>query len=62
MAKTSDAMLKAIQKYKGNLDEVRFSVKGGGKDQIRQVAKDKGFSSVQAYMKHLIHKDSGLDL
>lgn len=62
MAKTSDAMLKAIQKYKGNLDEVRFSVKAGGKEQIRQTAKEKGFSSLQTYMKHLIQKDSGLDL
>lgn len=62
MAKTSDAMLKAIQKYKGNLDEVRFSVKQGGRGQIKQAAKSKGHASIQAYMKYLIRQDSGLNL
>jgi|GEM_PF-2621728 len=62
MAKTSDATLKAIRKYKDSLDEIRFSVKAGGKEEIKRVAKEKGYGSMQAYMKYLIQKDAGIDL
>ena len=60
---TSDAQKKATIKYmKENLEEVRFRVKKGGKEQIQITAKDKGHGSIQAYMKHLIKQDSGIDL
>lgn len=62
MAKTSESMLKAIQKYKNNLDEIRFSVRAGGKEQIKQIAKIKGHESIQAYMKHLIRQDADIEL
>jgi len=62
MTKTSEATLRAIRKYKEKLDEVRFSVREGGKADIVQAATDKGFKSTQSYLKHLLKQDTGLDL
>ncbi len=62
MAKTDEATLRAIQKYKSNLDEIRFSVPKGGKEAIREAAKAKGYNHIQPYLIALVEADSGLPL
>ncbi len=60
--KTSDAALRAIQKYKSQLDEVRFSVQGGQKQAIKEAATAKGYNGIQPYIIALLEADSGLQL
>lgn len=62
MAKTDDATLRAIQKYKSGLDEIRFSVQKGQKQAIKDIAEDKGYNGIQPYLIALIEADSGLQL
>ena len=62
MPKTSDAALRAIRKYKSQLDEVRFSVQGGQKQAIKDAATAKGYNGIQPYIIALLEADSGLRL
>ncbi len=57
MAKTPDSMLEAIRRYQSKHDEIRFRVPSGQKEQIQEQAKKRGFSSLSAYLKHLVDKD-----
>ena len=57
MAKTSDAMLKAINKYQTEkVDEFKIRVPKGQKEEIQQFAKSKG-KSLNAYVVDLIRTD-----
>lgn len=56
MAKTSDARLKANDKYIKSLDEFKVRVDKGRKEIIKEHAKSKGMS-LNRYINNLIEKD-----
>lgn len=62
MAKTGESTLRAIQKYKSNFDEVRFSIPKGQKQAVKALAESKGYKGIQPYLIALIEADSGLQL
>ena len=61
MAKTSDAMRRAIATYKDKHDEIRFTVVKGGRDALRAFAKAEGLS-LQAWLIKTAEQASGLQL
>lgn len=58
---TSDAQLKANQKYLKKMDDVKIRVPKGKRDELRAYAKAKGFDGIQPYLIDLMRRD-GLDL
>ena len=54
--KTKDSMRKAIDKYNAKFDEIKIRVPHGEKEEIKQLAANKGMS-VQAYIISLINAD-----
>lgn len=58
----TDAQKRATIKYmKENLEEVRFRVPKGKRDDLRAYAKAKGYDGIQPYLIDLVRRD-GLDL
>ena len=60
MAKAST---KAKNKYNSaNYDRIAVQVKKGMREQLKQAATDRGYDSLNAYIKHLLEKDTDLNL
>lgn len=54
----NDAQKRATMKYIAtNLDEVRFRVPKGKRDEIRAAALQRGYSGIQPYLIDLLEKD-----
>lgn len=59
---TSDAQKRATMKYmKENLEEVRFRVPKGKKNELKQFATDRG-ESLQSWIIRLLEQDSGISI
>lgn len=50
----SEARSRANDKYIDNLDDIKVRVKKGMRDELRNTAKDKGFDSLNSYIKYLL--------
>lgn len=58
----TEAHLAGNRRYLATQDDIRVRVPKGKRDEIKQVAKKKGYTGLQPYIKALIEKDSGIKL
>ena len=60
---TAKAQTRASNKYNAaNYDRLAVQVPKGKREELKQMAKEKGYAGLNTYICHLLEKDTGIDL